>query len=291
MTRTRSIADLHESRTRRGLGGFTLVELLVVIAIIGILAALVLGALAAAKQKGHAVSCMNNEKQLTLGWLLYIDEHEDYLPYNYGSADTRATVAAGTYKNWVNNVMTWELESENTNQLLTVTGGIGPYMSGSPNPYRCPSDGVVSDIQAEAGWSRRVRSISMNAMLGYAGQFTKSGTNVNIPHYRQFFKFAEIPDPSSIFVFIEEHPDSINDGYFLNRPGTPEWVDLPASYHRGGANLSFADGHMEFRRWRNAGTLQPALPDAAPLPFQIDPGERGDFDWLMQRMSKYYRAH
>jgi prepilin-type N-terminal cleavage/methylation domain-containing protein/prepilin-type processing-associated H-X9-DG protein len=283
-----AFSKLNGPRISRGTGAFTLLELLVVTAIIGILATLSMSGLGAAKQQAHGITCMNNQKQLTLGWLLYIDDHEDWLPYNYGAADTRATVAAGTYKNWVNNVMTWETEPENTNTVLTLTGGIGPYMSGVPQVYRCPSDRVVSDVQAQAGWYHRVRSMSMNAALGYAGGFSQGGTNINIPHYKQFFKASEIPDPSNIFVFIEEHPDSINDGYFLDRPGTPEWVDLPASYHRRGANISFADGHNEFKRWQSSGTLHPARPDGAPLPFAIPADDRADFNWLMRRMSVYY---
>ena len=171
-------------------------------------------------------------------------------------------------------------------------GGIGLYLTGNVNPYRCPSDHVVSDLQRAAGWSARVRSHSMNAMLGYAGEYTLGGTNVNNPYYKQFFKSAQITKPSDIFVFIEEHPDSINDGYFLNRPNVPEWVDLPASYHRGGANLSFADGHMELRRGRCGTTRVPAFAEAAELPMTLPEEEREDFDWLMERMtvSRYYKT-
>ena len=125
----------------------------------------------------------------------------------------------------------------------------------------------------------------MNAMVGDAGQFSRTGANVNNPDYRQFFKQVQIPQPSQIFVFIEEHPDSINDGYFLNHPDSLRWSDLPASYHRGSVNLTFADGHLESHKWRFASTQPPARPDAAHLPFAVPVAERGDFDWLMQRTS------
>jgi prepilin-type processing-associated H-X9-DG protein len=143
----------------------------------------------------------------------------------------------------------------------------------------------VSDLQASAGWRARVRSVSMNAMIGNAGEFIQQGANVNNPDYRQFFKVGQIPRPSQIFVFIEEHPDSINDGYFLNKPDSLEWRDLPASYHNGSANLSFADGHAETHQWRFASTKPPARPDAAHLPFPVPPAERADFGWLMERTS------
>jgi prepilin-type processing-associated H-X9-DG protein len=86
-----------------------------------------------------------------------------------------------------------------------------------------------------------------------------------------------------LFVFVEEHPDSINDGYFLNRPAEREWSDLPASYHDGGANLTFADGHVEFRRWLDSETRRPSRPDGARLPFAVPTGRSTDFEWLMER--------
>ena len=128
----------------------------------------------------------------------------------------------------------------------------------------------------------------MNAMMGDAGEFTYGGFNTNNPNYRQFFRSAQIQAPSSIFVFIEEHPDSIGDGYFLNRQDSGEWRDLPASYHDGGANLSFADGHMERHKWLHRSTRLPAKPDSFFPPMTIPPSERADFDWLMSRTS--YRS-
>jgi prepilin-type processing-associated H-X9-DG protein len=199
-------------------------------------------------------------------------------------------VAQNQFWNWTSPLMTWELDSDNTNTLLVTRGGLGPYTSSTAKLYRCPSDRAVSDLQAQAGWPARVRSISMNAMVGNAGQFMLSGKNVNNPDYLQFFKAAQIPQPSQIFVFIEEHPDSINDGYFLNKPDSLRWYDLPASYHGGAANLTFADGHTERHRWLLASTKPPARSDAANLPFpaapmQLSPNERTDFNWLMARTS------
>ena len=123
-------------------------------------------------------------------------------------------------------------------------------------------------------------------MVGDVGPSLQSGVNVNNPGYRQYVKLGEFETPSGTFVFIDEHPDSINDGYFLNRDDSYRWNDLPASWHRGGANLTFADGHSEFRHWRFASTRPPARPDAAQLPFAIPPAEQGDFDWLMAHTSE-----
>jgi prepilin-type N-terminal cleavage/methylation domain-containing protein/prepilin-type processing-associated H-X9-DG protein len=263
--------------------GFTLVELLVVIALVALLAALLLPALASVKAKGRAIYCLNSTKQMSLACLLYADDSGDRLPYNLGTAEIKQLAAQSRYPNWSTPVMSWELDADNTNSALLTAGGIGPYAGSGTKIYRCPNDAVVSDVQAQAGWTTRVRSISMNAMVGDAGEFSQSGANVNNPYYRQFFKQSQIPQPSRIFVFIEEHADSINDGYFLNHLNRWRWYDLPASYHQGAANLSFADGHLETHKWRFASTMPPDRPDAAHLPFAIPALERGDFDWLRER--------
>jgi prepilin-type N-terminal cleavage/methylation domain-containing protein/prepilin-type processing-associated H-X9-DG protein len=263
--------------------GFTLIELLVVIAIIALLAALLLPALASARAKGQAIYCLNSEKQMSLACLMYTDDAGDRLPYNLGSAEIKRLEAQNLYPNWSTPVMSWELDSDNTNSVLLTAGGIGPHMASAAKVYRCPSDSVVSDVQAQAGWTARVRSISMNAMVGDAGEFSRSGANLNNPYYQQFFKQTQIPEPARIFVLIEEHPDTINDGYFLNQPNTLRWWDLPASYHRGGVNVSFADGHLETHHWRFASTKPPARPDAVQPRLAVPASERGDFDWLMER--------
>jgi prepilin-type processing-associated H-X9-DG protein len=86
-------------------------------------------------------------------------------------------------------------------------------------------------------------------------------------------------------VFIDEHPDSVADGYFLNQGEEHQWIHLPASTHNQSAALSFADGHAEIRRWISASTLRPARPDAGPLPFPIPANDRADHEWLMEHMS------
>lgn len=276
-------ADRDDEQPRRL--AFTLIELLVVIAVIGILAGILLPILSRAKTKGQATLCLSNLRQLGLSLHIYAGDHEDSLPYNMGTEGIRKTVAAQKYMNWVNNVMSWEKDSDNTNTALLTIGGLGPYCSGVASLFRCPSDRVLSAIQRREGWTERVRSVSMNAMLGYAGEFMASTLNTNNPDYRQFFRVAEIPDPSRIFAFVEEHADSINDGYFLNRYHEHEWIDLPASYHGGGANFAFADGHAEFHQWRFASTMPPAQPDAAQLPMPVPPGEGADYYWVLARTS------
>lgn len=273
---------------------FTLIELLVVVSIIAIIASLVLPALARAKERAQASFCLNNTKQLAVAWMLYADDHNGLLAYNLGQSTRTAAIsvpatASGPTMadNWVNNVLDWELSPDNTNASAVVRSGLGPFAGKSAALYRCPSDRVVSDLQRSAGWSGRVRSYSMNAMIGDAGNFTHTGVNINNPGYVQFFKASSIPHPSDIFVFLDEHPDSIDDGYFLDSESDPpKWTDLPASYHDGAASFAFADGHSQLHRWHNASTKQPARAYgiAGSLPMPITDG-LDDFTWVLSRMS------
>jgi prepilin-type N-terminal cleavage/methylation domain-containing protein/prepilin-type processing-associated H-X9-DG protein len=267
--------------------GFTLVELLVVIAISGLLAALLFPSLGRANGRGKATFCFNNMRQLGVALHIYAGDYDDELPPNAGVDGIHRTVASGEYRNWVNNVMSWELDSDNTNTTLLTIGGLGPYVGQVAKIFKCPSDTALSKVQRDAGWTERVRSVSMNAMLGDAGEFMKAQVNTNNPHYRQFLRVGDVEQPSGIFAFIEEHPDSINDGYFINRFYSTKWIDLPASYHNGGANIAYVDGHVEWHGWKFASTKPPGQPDAAGLPFQISSGELGDFNWLLSRTSVY----
>jgi prepilin-type N-terminal cleavage/methylation domain-containing protein/prepilin-type processing-associated H-X9-DG protein len=272
-----------------GRAGFTLIELLVVIAITAILASLLLPALAKTRARAQAIGCLNNTHQLVLAWQLYGNDHDSVLPYNLGMNGS----SFRTNANWVNNVMTWDLSPDNTNVATITQASMGPFISGATHAYHCPSDDALSSVQQGAGWSGRIRSYSMNAMVGDAGDFSTNGFNVNNPGYRQFFKDTQIPHPSDIFVFLDEHPDSIDDGYFLNRAsqatygGTQQWVDLPASYHNNGTMFAFADGHSELHHWQKSNTIRPSVPHAADLPISIPAklDEQTDFDWIIAHMS------
>ena len=268
--------------------GFTLVELLVVIAIIAILAALLFPALSKAKARAEATFCLNNTRQLVFAWQIYADDHNGRLAYNLGGNGVRG-IAPGTNVNWVNNIMDWSAGpgSDNTNTATITESGLGPYTK-SVAIYKCPSDHALSATQSQAGWSARIRSYSMNAMVGDAGEVSSSGINQNNPGYVQFFEISTIPKPTGIFVFLDEHPDSINDGYFLNKwapGGEHSWIDLPASYHNGGSSLAFADGHSEIHRWVYAQTKAPPQPDSIILPMDITNEQYEDLYWLLGRMS------
>lgn len=278
--------------------GFTLIELLTVIAIIAIMSAILLPALSKAQERARAIACLNNTKQLELACSLYAGDNGERLPYNLGLAGS----SFRTDLNWVNNVMTWDLSSDNTNLATLTQASLGAFVGGNTAVYHCPSDQALSSLQRAAGWSARIRSYSMNAMVGDAGNFSTNGYNVNNPNYTQFFKTTQIPQPADIFVFLDEHPDSIDDGYFLNKD-TPtangaygasggaadQWLNLPASYHNRATAFAFADGHATLHRWSKSTTVRPAAPFAANLPIAIpsSPADAAaDFDWMMAHMSK-----
>lgn len=256
------------SRSPVGTPGFTLIEVLVVIGIIALLAALLLPALGGARERAHSVACANNLRQLSFAWTLYADDNTGLLVNNHGIQET-----VRRRENWVNNLEDWLVSDGNTN-LATLTGGkLAPYLSEATAVFKCPSDHSVADN------GPRIRSYAMNSLVGDPGELT----NRFNPQLVQFFRMDDFRDPASIYVFLEEHPDTINDGFFMNRWNEPRWGNLPASYHNGAANLTFADGHGESHRWVLADTRRPPIRGGAGGTFPAAPTT--DFDWLKEHSS------
>jgi len=286
MNRLKQVQRKSSQPSAGGAAAFTLVELLIVIALIAILAALLMPALALARSRAQALTCLNNTKQLGVAWQLYATDHEDQLPYNLGYVPTAGPAAPRTKLNWADGVLDWEVTtSDNTNTANLTEASLGSYVGRNTEVYRCPADRTLSRAQREAGWTGRVRSYSMNAMVGNAGALSIGGVNKNNPDYVQFFKLTMIPNSSEIFVFLDEHPDSIDDGYFVNRAYTNVWNDLPASYHAGAGAFAFADGHSVLHRWQNPITKQPSRAHAVVLPLRFDKKDAIDFYWVVRRMS------
>jgi len=265
----------------RGPGGlrqtlaFTLIELLVVIAVLGILAAILLPALSRAKAKANGITCLNHTRQLTLAWRLYADANEDRCVNNHGADQTRKE-----RNTWANQNLSWGADPDNTNAVLLTQALLGEYAGKSVKAFKCPADRALADN------GPRLRSYSLNLMVGDPGALLDEFNR----DFRQFFKTADIRNPASTFLFLDEHPDTLNDGFFMLRLGRYEWANLPASFHNGGANFSFADGHTELHRWSVTGpngTVRPGVRGAVAGDFPAEP--RTDYLWVMERMSELKR--
>ena len=250
--------------------GFTLIELLVVIAIIAILAAMLLPALSKAKTKAQGISCLNNLKQLQLGWFIYSGDNNDKVCRTGGMSQLvrdyrdRDAQPGGSKSQWclgTVNALPSAIDSR------FIEGGLlYPYVK-SLGVYKCPAD------RKQLGGQDTIRSMSMNAWMN---PISTDGF-LDLSRYVAYRKQTNIRKPSDTWVLIDENPNSINDGWFVVRPTGTAWVDVPASYHNGSGGLSFADGHAEIRKWNDGRVLAQAGVNVAKDP------NSDDLDWMQLR--------
>jgi prepilin-type N-terminal cleavage/methylation domain-containing protein/prepilin-type processing-associated H-X9-DG protein len=260
---------------------FTLIELLVVIAIIAILAALLLPILATAKKQAQGIKCVNNEKQMTLAWKMYSDDNRGVFPVNASENESQTL-----NNDWVIGNLDWTIDNaDNTNVNNLTKALLGPYFGRQTGIFKCPAD--VFDCKQYGSLVPRVRSISMNNFVGGEG-ITNGYANWYVKELMTFHaaaKEADLirPSPSDLWVFSDEHPDSINDGFQLFEPGPPaSFGDTPAAYHNGACGFGFADGHAELHKWLAPHWWpKPICTVAAPFPAVDEPENGPDVIWMM----------
>jgi len=283
-----------------GRSGFTLTELVVVIGLLVLVALLVLPALAAGRNNNRDTHCVDNQRRLAAGWLMYAGENNDVLMNN-----------GGGNPNWVAGVLDWEwgtagaYYNTNTSYLTDPAQSAMASYVRDPQAFRCPAD-----VYTPAFWPvPRVRSVSMNgALAGHGGSgptvkghnpggriyYGSGGVVPTAGRPARTMSDLNMPGPARIYLILDQHPDSIEDGTFLLDPGraaTAEmWRDLPASYHDGGAvGISYADGHAEIHRWLERRTMYPVIFHAwwwegGSKPWTGTMNGSKDFEWLQDGM-------
>jgi prepilin-type processing-associated H-X9-DG protein len=246
--------------------------LLVVIAIIAILAALLLPALSKAKARAQRTQCLGNLKQLGLAWQLYIGDNNDLLPLNHQAPYGGRNALSSLPGSWV--VGNARLDTSTTN---LEQGTLFTY-SHNARVYHCPADQSKTDPLPQLP---RTRSIMLSAYMN--GNTATYDPDVDP---RILTKLSEIrrPGPTQVWTFLDASENTIGGGSFYVWPlakvsENQNWFYFqPSDRHSIGADLTFADGHVEPHQWRHPKRME--LPPAEQKAASAD--DLKDLRWLQQ---------
>jgi hypothetical protein len=215
-----------------------------------------LPALAETRPQSKAFQCLNNMRQMASAWTLYAEDNHDNLAINSDPHVRNTTVFEGS-QSWITGSMDWSTGQQNTNTTYLTNDKnslLGGYLGRSAKVFACPATATfVSPPERAFGWSARSRSVSMNAAVGDGDKFEEPGNPFGWTTWHVARKSTDFhnPTPSGVWVFADEHPDSIDDAliYTANYP-VNTFTELPGSQHDGAGGIAFADGRAEIHKWQ-----------------------------------------
>jgi hypothetical protein len=229
---------------------------------------------------------MNNGKQLILAWRMYSDDNRERLLGCNNNDPTRPDCIVDSPADvcW----MDFTSKQGNWDPAVTITAGLmWPYMGKNAAIFKCPGDRSAVKVGTEL--KPRVRSLSMSQVFSKGGEWLDKSYNGSQNVWRTYDKFTAIVNPAKTWVFVDEHPDSINGLGFANActgadsPNTAQIIDFPANFHCGACGFALSDGHSEIHKWRGSKIANAPVTYTGTLPLNVPAGDSWvDVRWMAE---------